>query len=102
VLLPVARVVHATRSPLGLPPRPEVAELFRELLVRPLEVLDATLAAGRPFLAGSRATVADCTLAAALQFARFGGVEVDSRCERIVRWDRSYRARPAARSVLSL
>ena len=30
VLIPVARVVHATKSPLGWPPSPEVAALFPE------------------------------------------------------------------------
>jgi glutathione S-transferase len=102
VLLPVARIVHGTRSPLGLPPQPEVAAVFRDALARPLELLDATLADGRPFVAGERPSIADCTLAAALQFARFGQVEIDPRREQLARWDRDYRARPAAREVLVL
>jgi glutathione S-transferase len=102
VLLPIARIVHATRSPLGLPPRPEVAASYRELLPRALGALDAKLADGRPFLAGARPSIADCTLAAALQFGRFGGVEPSGRCQRLARWDESYRKRPAARAVLSL
>jgi glutathione S-transferase len=102
VLIPIARIVHGTRSPLGLPPQPEVVALFRGLLPRSLAVLDAKLADGRPFLAGARPSIADCTLAAAFQFGRFGGVEIDARYEELARWDRSYRERPAARSVLSL
>ncbi len=102
VLIPVARVVHATRSPLGLPAQPEVAALFRGLLAKPLEVLDATLADGRPFVAGAQPTIADCTLAAAFQFARFGEVEIDPRHASLARWDRAYRSRPAARAVLAL
>jgi len=102
VLVPVARILHSTRSPLGLPANPAVAAYFRELLPSALAVLDTRLADGRPFLAGERPTIADCTLAAALQFARFGEVEIDPRCEALARWDRAYRERPAARSVLSL
>lgn len=102
VLHPIARIVHATRSPLGFPPVPEVAALFRSLLPEALRVLDAKLADGRPFLAGAKLSIADCTLAAALQFGRFGGVEIDARYDGIARWDHAYRARPAARAVLSL
>jgi len=102
VLIPIARILHATRSPLGLPANPEVAAYFRAVLPAALEVLDARLSDGRPFVAGARPTIADCTLAAALQFARFGSVEIDPRFQALARWDRAYRDRPAARSVLSL
>ena len=102
VLVPIARILHATRSPLGLAPNPAVAAWFREVLPPALDVLDARLADGRPFVAGERPTIADCTLAAALQFARFGQVEIDARHVSIARWDRAYRERPAARSVLML
>jgi glutathione S-transferase len=102
VLIPIARILHATRSPLGLPANPEVAAYFRAMLPAALEVLDARLSDGRPFVAGAQATIADCTLAAALQFARFGEVEIEPRFQALARWDRAYRERPAARSVLSL
>jgi len=102
VLLPVARIVHATNSPLGWPPVPEMAAFFRDLLPDGLQVLESQLVDGRPFVAGPRPTIVDCTLAAALQFARFGKVEIDPSFEHIARWDRSYRERDAARSVLSL
>ncbi|MBM4335841.1 MAG: glutathione S-transferase family protein [Deltaproteobacteria bacterium] len=100
VLLPIAQIVHATRSPLRLPARPEVAAHFREALPRVLELLDAKLADDRPFLAGAGPTVADFALAAAFQFGRFGGVEIEARFERIARWDLAYRERPAAKAVL--
>lgn len=102
VLLPVAYLVHTTRSPLGLPAAPEVAEFFRPRLSAPLAVLEATLADGRPFLAGDRVTIADCTLAAALQFGRFGEVDLDLEAAHpfLDAWDARYRERPAARSVL--
>jgi glutathione S-transferase len=99
VLAPIARIVHATRSPLGLPPSPEVAAWARSVLPEGLGRLDAVLADGRPFLAGDEPTVADCTLAAALQFGRFGGAERPPHAW-LDAWDERYRARPAVRSVL--
>lgn len=102
VLLPVARIVHATKSPLGWPPVPEMAAFFQGMLPKGLRLLDAQLADGRPFIAGPRPTIADCTLAAALQFARFGKVEIDPSFEHVARWNQFYRERDVARSVLSL
>ncbi|MFQ5415616.1 MAG: glutathione S-transferase family protein [Myxococcota bacterium] len=100
VLAPVSRIVHATNSPLGLPPNPGVAEQARAALPPALAVLEAQLADGRPFLAGSSPTVADCTLAAAFQFARFGKVEIDPALTHLARWDEAFRARPAAQTVI--
>ena len=97
---PIARVVHATRSPLGLPPAPEVAAHARAALPEGLARLDAVLADGRPFLAGEAVSIADCTLAAAFQFARFGGAPGPEGHTRLERWDARYRAREPARSVL--
>jgi glutathione S-transferase len=102
VLFPVAHIVHSTNSPLGLPPIPEMAAFLRSVLPDALRVLDSRLADGRPFLAGSQPTIADCTLQAAFQFARFGSVEIDPSCEHVARWDRSYREREPAQSVLVL
>ncbi len=45
---------------------------------------------------------ADCALAAAFQFARFGGVEIDPKFQHLAQWDTRYRERPIAKSVLSL
>lgn len=100
VLAPVAFIVHATRSPLGLPPNLGVAEHFRAVLPNALRVLDERLADGRPFVAGEKPSVADCTLAAALQFARFGELEIDPGFEWIHGWDARYRSRPPAKAVL--
>ncbi len=100
VLIPVGRIVHSTNSPLGLPPSPEMAAHFSGVLPDALRVLDERLADGRPFLAGDHPTIADCTLQAALQFARFGKVEIDASFEELARWDRAYRDRDAVRSVL--
>ncbi|MBW2282211.1 MAG: glutathione S-transferase family protein [Deltaproteobacteria bacterium] len=102
VLRPIAIVIHATESPLGLPPVPEVAASFRQGLPESLAVLDERLADGRPFLAGDHPTIADCTLAAALQFGRFRKIEPDPALEHLARWNTAYRERPAAKAVLVL
>jgi glutathione S-transferase len=102
VLGPVGRIVHATRSPVGYPPNPPVADHFRRLLPEALRLLDQRLSDGRPFVAGDRPSIADCTLAAALQFARFGEVEIDPGCRELGRWERHYRERAPARAVLVL
>jgi len=102
VLTPVASIVHATDSPLKMPPDPALARRFRKVLDRALEVLEDRLSDGRPFVAGDRPTIADCTLQAAFQFARFGRVPVLEGRDNLERWDRAYRERPAAKSVLSL
>jgi glutathione S-transferase len=100
VLMPVARLIHATRSPLGLPPKPEVAAEAQEAVPKGLGYFDDILSDGRPFVAGAAPTVADCTLAAALQFARFREIELAPEFSDLIRWDREYRERPSAKSVL--
>jgi len=103
-LMTIARIVHATSSPLGLPPIPQVAAAGREQLLPTLRYLDDLLADGRAFLAGPRPTVADCTLAAGLQFGRLGKVFEETPLApdhpALVRWDDRYRARDVAKSVL--
>jgi glutathione S-transferase len=100
VLYPVTRILHTTRSPLGLPPNPAVAAYFRAVLPDALGVLDERLSDGRAFVADASPSIADCTLAAAFQFARFGEVEIAPTFASLARRDRAYRDRPAARSVL--
>jgi len=95
VLNSVARIIHATRSPLGLPPRPQVAEWAREALDQALGVLDAKIGQG-PFVAGERVTIADCTLWAACGFAAFGEVEIDPRFRNTIEWRQRFSKRPSA------
>lgn len=99
VLGSVARIIHATKSPLGLPPVPEIAAAGYRALPEGLGVVDACLGDERRFLGGTRPMLADCTLQAALQFARFAELDLELP-ERVARWDRNYREREAARSVL--
>lgn len=101
-LYSMGRIVHATDSPLGFPPNPGVAEYYRENLIAPSKILDERLSDGRPFLMGDHVTIADCTLAAALQMGRMKQLEVDSTCPNIARWNAAYRERPAAKDVMLL
>ena len=100
VLAPLARCIHATNSPLGLPSSDDIAAASRKTFSRGLDYFDRLLADGRPFIAGDTVTFGDCTLAAGLQFGRFAGIEVDEPLVHLHRWDRSYRQREAARTVL--
>ena len=94
VLMPIARAVHATRSPVGLPPNPPLAEAALEAARSGLAELDARLAKS-PFLAGDRVSIADCTLWAALGFASVFGIEPNPENENVSRWRREFGARPS-------
>lgn len=100
VLQPVARIVHATSSPLGHTPDSGIANHFRPVLEKALGVLEGAIADGRGFVAGDRCTIADCTLQAAFQFARYGKLDAYDSYPYLLRWDEAYRARPAAGTVL--
>jgi glutathione S-transferase len=99
VLHPIAWTIHTTESPLGWPPNPPVAKHFQALTPKGLDLLNDILAAGRTFLAGERVSMADCTLQAAFQFARFRKLEVPE-FDHVRAWDARYRERPAAKRVL--
>ena len=102
VLVPIGGVVHATRSPLGLPADPKLAAYHRNRLPSKLDHLESLLSDGREFLTGERVSVADCTLAAALQFGRFREMDFLADHPALQRWDRDYRRREPAASVLVL
>ena len=102
VLRPIADLVHATASPLGLPPNPPVAEHFRGSIPRNLAVVEDRLADGRPLLMGEDPTIADCTLAAALQFGRVAGFDPRPEHPNLARWDAGFRDRVSAKQVLVL
>jgi glutathione S-transferase len=101
VLTPIARLIHATASPLGLPPSVDIAEQARKHLATGLDYFDDRLADGRRFVAGDTVTMGDCTLAAALHFARFAALDIDARLANLHRWDTGYRRREPATAVLS-
>ncbi len=100
VLAQLARYIHATKSPLGLAPKEEIAQQAAKEIPKGLTFFDDLLDDGRLFLGGSSPTVADCTLAAGLQFGRFGSYEIDSRLANLHRWDEGFRARESCKKVL--
>jgi glutathione S-transferase len=102
VLRPIAEIGHATASPLGYPPKPAIETYFREQLPAALDILEERLGDGRPLLMGDSPSIADCSLAAALQFGRMGKLEIDPSLANIARWDAEFRKRPSAQQVLVL
>ena len=99
ILYGVALVVHSSNSPAGYPKNPGVVAWFTDWMKVPLSALNQKLSDGRPFVAGPKPTIADCSLGAALQFARFGKLDLLAPYEHIAAWDRDYRKREAVRSV---
>ena len=97
---PLAQYVHLVNSPLGLPPDPVAAEKIEADLPPVMGYLENLLSDGRRLLMGEQVSVADCTLAAALQFIRFGKLEVLQGYPALQQWDAHYRRRAAAQSVL--
>ena len=97
---PMGVFVHAAKSPVGYPADPEKASAMVAQMQKPFDYFEELLSDGRPLLCGDRISVADCTLAAFLQFMRF--VDEDLLGERpLLRdWDNRYRARPAAKAVM--
>jgi glutathione S-transferase len=96
VLMNVARVLHNTHAVLpGRVPNPEIAAIARRDLEKPAGFLDSQLADGRAFVAGDCVTIADCTLLAAVEFARSGNLGIEWPAQ-IARWDERFHQRPSA------
>ena len=100
VLLQIGRLVHATKSPIGLPSNEHAAEQARRALPAAFGYFDRVLRDGRPFLLGNDVSVADCTLQAALQFMRFAKFDLIAEYPNLQSWDTKYRQRPASKTVL--
>ena len=100
VFAPMGQYVHATNSPLGLPPDEKLAKDIEGSIPAVFGFLEAMLSDGRECLLGERVSVADCTLQAGFQFARFGKADLLGDYPNLRDWDERYRARPAAQSVL--
>ena len=88
----IVRYVHATKSPLGLPPNPALAENEMKFLAPNLEDLNKKLE-GRQFVLGDRVSIADCTLLAAINFGRFGGWDIPDTHSHTKRWFETYALR---------
>jgi glutathione S-transferase len=100
VFTPMARYIHATNSPFGLPPDAKVASEIERSLPVAFDYLERILGDGRDCLMGELVSVADCTLQAGCQFARFGKAELLGDYPNLRGWDERYRKRPAALEVL--
>ena len=92
VFLRIIRAVHATNSPLGLPPNPAVAEREVEMLKGGLTEIDRRIGDGE-FVMGESPTIADCTLLAGINFARFGELDIDPGLTNLHRWHEHYALR---------
>lgn len=100
VLVRVARLVHARRSPLpGVTGNPETARQEAERLPAILQMVDELIGEQR-FVMGDRPTIADCTLFAGLAFGELFDLPVDSRCGRLHRWYGAFKERPSAALVM--
>ena len=92
ILNRLARIVHSTNSPLGLPPRPEISGPELERLPAAYRRIDERIG-DNPFAAGQQPSIVDCTLFAGLQFGEFGGVQMPADYVNLRRWHAAFRAR---------
>ncbi len=92
--------VHMVKSPIGIAPDPKRAAALQNEMQPALDFLDNLLADNRAFLCGDRPTLADCTLAASLQFARFIESDMIGQRTHIRRWDEAYRKRTQVADIL--
>jgi glutathione S-transferase len=76
---------------------PEAADNARTRLNAALTVVNGRLAQ-HEFVAGSKPTIADCTLLAALDFAAFSGIELDPKLSNVHRWYGEFKQRPSAQA----
>ncbi|MCP5180153.1 MAG: glutathione S-transferase family protein [Pseudomonadales bacterium] len=97
---PMGAYGHAVNSPLGYPKDLTRAAQLEAAMQTPLDYLEKLLSDGRPLLLGERVSIADCTLAASLQFVRYVEADVFGERPLLRAWDARYRARPAPASVL--
>jgi glutathione S-transferase len=92
VLLRVIRAVHATNSPLGMPPDPALAAHELARLPAALTRVNEHIGSSE-FVMGERPSIADCTLLAAMNFARFGELALDPGLTHLHSWFERYALR---------
>src|SRR2546427_7481104 len=87
VLSPVAQYFQNTHPFMAgrFKQSPDAAENAKTRLATCLKVLDAVIDK-KPFVAGDRPSIADCTLMAALEFAEFAQAPVDASAKNVLRW----------------
>jgi len=94
----VARVFFNT-SPVfaGADQVPEAAEQARRGLPAALRIVDGAIGT-RPFAAGERPTIADCTLFATCEHAKLAGIAIGREYGNLCRWYETFSARPSAKA----
>jgi|SRR5438552_5036379 len=97
VLSPVAQYFQNTHPFMAarFKQSPDAAENAKTRLATCLKVVDTAIG-GKPFVAGDRPTIADCTLLAALEFAEFAQAPVDGSVKNVHRWYEEFKKRPSA------
>jgi glutathione S-transferase len=97
VLFRIAQIFQNTHPFMAarLKQSPDTAENARNQLGNVLKTLDARVGS-RPFVAGERPSIADCTLFAALEFGEFAQVPLDPAHKNLTRWYTAFKQRPSA------
>lgn len=93
-----ASMIFQNTSPLfaaRMKQSPDTAENGRKRAAASLKVLDARIG-DKPFVAGDRPTIADCTLLAALDFGARIGMPLDAQFTNVARWYQAFKQRPSA------
>lgn len=95
----LARIGRVVLHEFFLPRDRRIAELAlraREELPGTLAIVDGRLSPDGPFACGKNPSIADCTLTAALRFARIVKLDITDGMPGLTRWWEGYSARAAA------
>jgi len=102
VFYPLARYVQAMVTQRSRFPDPAIATHFKSQFPIGLSYLNQQVKAAGPFLTGKNVTMADCTLAAILEFARVHEIIVLNEYEALSAWFQRYRERATAQRIFML
>lgn len=98
--IPTLAYVHARNSPLGLPPDEARARELLTLLEAPVDYLEDLLSDDREFLTGAQPSVADCTLAAIVNFASVTGDDLFGSRTNLICWKNRFLSQDAVCKAL--
>ncbi|WP_427914872.1 glutathione S-transferase family protein [Ramlibacter sp. MMS24-I3-19] len=93
VLRPIAQWVNATNSPLGQDPDPGAAKGYEKAAASGISQIDAALQDGQDYLGGDSCGIADCTLAAGLDFGLKRGFALPDGASALNDWIRRFWSR---------
>lgn len=99
VLSPIAACFRNTHAFFKgrIPQVPEYGQVCKEGALKRLEWLDGELAS-RPFIAGSRYTIADITALVGIDFGRISEIRILPEQKNLARWYESVSSRPSAKA----